>query len=73
MGDAAGIGPEIIAKAFRDWPELTARCVVIGDVDTLRAAAAITAQPLALAVAELHTLADAPNVPPQCIPVLQKM
>ena len=72
MGDAAGIGPEIIAKAFRDWPELTARCVVVGDVGTLRAAAAITAQPLALAVAELHTLADAPNVPPRCIPVIQK-
>jgi 4-hydroxythreonine-4-phosphate dehydrogenase len=35
MGDAAGIGPEIIA---RGWPELTAVCrpVVVGDVGRLR-------------------------------------
>src|SRR5947207_7741487 len=35
MGDVAGIGPEIIAKA---WPELTALCrpVVVGDLAWLR-------------------------------------
>ena len=32
MGDPAGIGPEIIAKAFRDAPELTRGCFVAGDV-----------------------------------------
>ncbi len=37
MGDVAGIGPEIIAKA---WPELStiARPVVVGDPDCLRRA-----------------------------------
>ena len=38
LGDAAGIGPEIIAKAFRDAPEVTAGCFVVGDVDPSRAA-----------------------------------
>ena len=39
MGDVAGIGPEIIAKA---WPELHAHCqpVVVGDASSLRSALA---------------------------------
>jgi 4-hydroxythreonine-4-phosphate dehydrogenase len=39
MGDVAGVGPEIIVKA---WPELTALCqpVVVGDADWLRRTAA---------------------------------
>ncbi|NBX21710.1 MAG: 4-hydroxythreonine-4-phosphate dehydrogenase PdxA, partial [Betaproteobacteria bacterium] len=32
MGDAAGIGPEIIAKAFREEPEVLRACFVAGDV-----------------------------------------
>jgi len=71
MGDAAGIGPEIIAKAFRDFPEDLRNCVVVGDVATLRRAARITAGPVALAVAQLDKLQDADSVPPQCIGVLQ--
>ena len=71
MGDAAGIGPEIIAKAFRDFPEDLRNCVVVGDVATLRRAARITAGPVALAVAQLDNLQDADSVPPQCIGVLQ--
>ena len=71
MGDAAGIGPEIIAKAFRDFPEDLRNCLVVGDVATLRRAARITAGPVALAVAQLDNLQDADNVPPQCIGVLQ--
>ena len=70
MGDAAGIGPETIAKAWRDHPEDVAGCVVVGDVATLRRAAAIVARPLALPVAELELLGDIP--PPNCIPVLQQ-
>ena len=70
MGDAAGIGPEIIAKAFCNRPQDLAGCVVVGDVATLRRAAAIVASPLALPVAQLDGLADLP--PPHCIPVLQK-
>ena len=71
MGDAAGIGPEIIAKAFRDFPEDLRNCVVVGDVATLRRAARITAGPVVLAVAQLDKLPDADDVPPQCIGVLQ--
>ena len=59
MGDAAGIGPEIIAKAFRDTPGDMAGCVVVGDVPTLRRAAQRTAQPVALAVAQLASLQEA--------------
>jgi 4-hydroxythreonine-4-phosphate dehydrogenase len=72
MGDPAGIGPEIIAKAFRDSPAEMGGCVVVGDVATLRRAAALTAAPLALPVAQLDTLAEAASVPPHCIAVLQK-
>lgn len=75
MGDAAGIGPEIIAKAFRDSPDEMAGCVVVGDVATLRRAAvltAVTTARLALPVAQLDSLAGSPSVPPRCIPVLQK-
>jgi 4-hydroxythreonine-4-phosphate dehydrogenase len=72
MGDGAGIGPEIIAGAFRDAPAELAGCVVVGDVATLRRAAALLAAPLAWPVAQLDSLADAASVPPRCIPVLQK-
>lgn len=72
MGDAAGIGPEIIAKAFRESPAEMVGCVVVGDVATMRRAAALTAAPLALPVAQLDSLAEMPCVPPHCIPVLQK-
>ncbi|MEO7887875.1 MAG: 4-hydroxythreonine-4-phosphate dehydrogenase PdxA [Polaromonas sp.] len=72
MGDAAGIGPEIIAKAFRDAPHDMAGCAVVGDVATLRRAAALTASPLALPVAQLGSLADVAGLPPHCIGVLQK-
>jgi 4-hydroxythreonine-4-phosphate dehydrogenase len=70
MGDAAGVGPEIIAKGWRDHPEDTAGCVVVGDVGTMRRAAAVVANPLALPVAQLGDLNDVP--PPNCIPVLQQ-
>ena len=38
LGDPAGIGPEIIAKAFRDAPDTVRGCFVAGDVATLRCA-----------------------------------
>ncbi len=70
MGDAAGIGPEIIAKVYRDYPADVADCVVVGDVATMRRGAAMVASPLALPVAQLDSLCD--TVPPNCIPVLQE-
>jgi 4-hydroxythreonine-4-phosphate dehydrogenase len=73
MGDAAGIGPEIIAKAFRDAPEVTRGCFVVGDVATLRRATQLIrhegepVQPLL----QLDQAAEALAVPPNCVPVLQ--
>jgi len=42
MGDPAGIGPEIIAKALRERPELLSQLVVVGDMATLQRAALAT-------------------------------
>jgi 4-hydroxythreonine-4-phosphate dehydrogenase len=39
MGDPAGIGPEIIVKAFTQEPELTKNCFVVGDVAVMKRAA----------------------------------
>lgn len=74
MGDAAGIGPEIIVKAFQACPAELAGCVVLGDVAALRRASALIAvhtQTPAWPVAQLDSLADADAVPPRCIGVLQ--
>ncbi len=61
MGDAAGIGPEIIVRAF-ERGEL-ADAVVVGDVEVLRRAGS-----------PMTALIDAPEdlaaVPPGCLPVL---
>ena len=72
MGDPAGIGPEIIAKAFYDLPQVTQGCFVVGDVATLRRAVEFVSKgQIALPVALIETPADALKVPPHCIPVLQ--
>jgi 4-hydroxythreonine-4-phosphate dehydrogenase len=72
LGDPAGIGPEIIAKAFRDAPDDTRGCFVAGDVATLRRAIQIiSADQLALPVALIESPAEALNLPPRCLPVLQ--
>ena len=61
MGDAAGIGPEIIVKAFERGE--AADCVVIGDPAVLRRAGARM-------TAVVETPADLASVPPGCLPVL---
>ncbi|MCK9514752.1 MAG: 4-hydroxythreonine-4-phosphate dehydrogenase PdxA [Ottowia sp.] len=74
MGDAAGIGPEIIARAFAEAPEHMRGCLVAGDVATIRRAAALVAQAgtgVPLPVAELTAVAQVARVPPRCIPVMQ--
>ncbi len=38
-GDAAGIGPEIVAKAFRDAPDVMAGCFVLADLALMQRAA----------------------------------
>lgn len=72
MGDAAGIGPETIAKAYRQAPQDMTGCVVVGDVDTMRRAVQLTAAPVGLPVIRLDSLEDAGALPPNCIGVLQK-
>ncbi|MBX9611575.1 MAG: 4-hydroxythreonine-4-phosphate dehydrogenase PdxA [Burkholderiales bacterium] len=73
LGDPAGIGPEIIARAFRDAPQEMQGCFVAGDVATLRRAAGFIggAGHPAMPVARIDTPADAAAVPPRCLPVLQ--
>ncbi|MDI1245707.1 MAG: 4-hydroxythreonine-4-phosphate dehydrogenase PdxA [Rhodoferax sp.] len=72
LGDPAGIGPEIIVKAFRDAPDLTRGCFVVGDVATLRRAAGVVAGTgVALPVAVIAKVQEALDCPPHSIPVWQ--
>ena len=66
LGDACGIGPEILARLFREAD--SAGCFVVGDVAVMRRAAALTGG--MLAVATIERPADARQVPPNCIAVL---
>ena len=72
MGDPAGIGPEIIARAFRDSAADTEGCFVAGDVATLRRAArAIRGDTgVDLPVAVIDAPSEAPGLPPRCLGVL---
>lgn len=73
QGDPAGIGPEIVAKAFRDAPDLLRGCFVVGDVATLRRAvqAIVGSGAPSVPVAQITAPADALAAPPRCVPVLQ--
>ena len=73
QGDPAGIGPEIVAKAFRDAPADLVGCFVVGDVATLRRAAQAIVRPGVprVPVAQIAVPADVLDVPPRCVPVLQ--
>jgi len=66
MGDAAGIGPEIIVRAFLQGD--AADCVVVGDPQVLRRAAALLPQAPPLAV--IDSPADLAAVPPGCLPLM---
>ena len=67
MGDACGIGPEIVAAWFRSAE--AAGAFVVGDVAVMRRAAAFTGG--LLPVARIGRAVDAGTLPPGCIPVLQ--
>jgi 4-hydroxythreonine-4-phosphate dehydrogenase len=67
MGDAAGIGPEIVARAFRDGA--APGCVVVGDAGVMRRALAITGA--AWPVARLDSPADLGACPPDCLPLIE--
>ncbi len=73
LGDAAGIGPEIIAKAFVAEPALLRPCFVAGDVATMRRALSLvtgTGAP-AWPVVQIAHPSDMLQLPPRCLPVLQ--
>jgi 4-hydroxythreonine-4-phosphate dehydrogenase len=65
MGDPAGIGPEVVARALS--VEDSGRCVVIGDVGVMRRA--VRQCGLLSPVVELGEPTDRP--PPGCVPVWQ--
>jgi 4-hydroxythreonine-4-phosphate dehydrogenase len=72
LGDPAGIGPEIIAKAFSQAPELTMGCFVVGDVATMRRATRLVSNAqIQMAVALIDAPVEALGVPTRCLPVLQ--
>jgi len=74
MGDPAGIGPEIIARLFCDAPLDMRGCLVAGDEAILRRAAGIVAAgSVSLPLARIASPADAWQVPPRCIPLLQAL
>ena len=74
LGDAAGIGPEIIAKAFHLQPELLRGCFVWGDVGSMRRATALLSGVggVPWPLAHIGMPQEAWNIPPHCIPVLQE-
>lgn len=67
MGDACGIGPEIIAAAWR--AEAAPDLCVVGDVGVMRRA--IGWLGLSLPVARLSSPAELAQMPPGCLPVWQ--
>ena len=74
QGDSAGIGPEIIAKAFRDQPVLMQGCFVVGDIATIRRGAQAVAAhdgSVSMPVAAIALPEEALSIPLRCIPVLQ--
>ncbi|KQW42796.1 MULTISPECIES: 4-hydroxythreonine-4-phosphate dehydrogenase PdxA [unclassified Roseateles] len=67
MGDACGIGPEIIARLWqREAPQ---DALVVADVAVMRRAVEVIGG--GLAVAELHGPEELGRVPPRCLPVWQ--
>ena len=73
MGDAAGIGPETVAKAFRDAPQATQGCFVVGDVACMQRANAAIAQTGAAGwpVQRIAQPQEVFALPTGCLPVLQ--
>jgi 4-hydroxythreonine-4-phosphate dehydrogenase len=67
MGDACGIGPEIVAAWFRSAE--AGGAFVVGDVAVMRRAATVTGG--LLPVAAIEHAADVAGLPRSCIPVLQ--
>ena len=70
-GDPCGIGPETIARAWREQAELVRGCFVAGDVGVMRRAMALLPGAVTFPVVQIDAPAEALTVPPVCLPVLQ--
>ena len=70
-GDPCGIGPEIIARVWREHPQLVHGCFIAGDVGVMRRAGALIQRGVPFPVAVIETPAQAWSAPPGCLPVLQ--
>ena len=70
-GDPCGIGPEIIARTWRERPDWTQGCFVAGDVGVMRRALALLGGTVTLPVLQIDVAAEALAAPPGCLPVLQ--
>jgi 4-hydroxythreonine-4-phosphate dehydrogenase len=72
QGDCAGIGPETIAKAFRDAPETLRGCFAVGELQTMRRAAdaVLRAGESSLPIAVIDSPEEAWDVPAHCLPLL---
>ena len=70
-GDPCGIGPEIIARAWCDAPQITHGCFVAADVGLMRRAMALVSAAIACPVCEIECPMQALHMPPRCMPVLQ--
>ncbi len=72
QGDPAGIGPEIIVKAYQDAPLDMLGCFVVGDLATMRRATALLAdEGLVLPIAVISDAKEALHCPPRCLALLQ--
>ncbi len=76
MGDPAGIGPEIVIKAFLERPHLRQDAVVIGDLNALQqaldvCAAASIAGAASLTLSPIQRLAQLGQLPAGHVAVLQ--
>jgi 4-hydroxythreonine-4-phosphate dehydrogenase len=72
MGDPAGIGPEIIARAFAEHPDAMRDCFVVGDVACMRRANALVCadgHPV-LPIAVWGTPPGAQDAVPRSMPVV---
>lgn len=70
-GDPCGIGPEIVARAWLEQPQLTRGCFVAGDAGVMRRALALLPAAGKVAVQVIDAPAQALSAPPEHLPVLQ--
>src|SRR6218665_4012564 len=69
QGDSAGIGPEVVGKAFRGAAAELHGCFVGGDVGRLRPGAEALVRPgmPGVPVAQINAPAQALKMPPRCV------